>query len=168
MNEFDLRLATACRDDAETVGRLIDAMDAHYNGASNTAGLDGAIDLAFRTIADREGTQFLLAFGHARPLGLACFAVIRPGRRHQGLIFIKDLFVMAEARSRGVGQAMMAWLARFAIAEGIGRIDLTTDETNTRAQALYAELGATRRDVLMYRFDGQALWTLANAHKVKS
>lgn len=165
MNDIEIRLATTA--DADAVGRLIDAMDAHYNGAGNTAGVDGAVRLARDTIEEREGTRFLIAEIRGRPVGLACFVIIRPGRRHQGLIFVKDLFVMSEARSRGVGQAIMSWLARFAIAEGIGRIDLTTDQSNTRAQALYADLGAERRDVVMYRYGGKALWTLANAHKLK-
>jgi GNAT superfamily N-acetyltransferase len=163
MITIDVRPATA--EDAADVGRLIDAMDAHYNGQGNTEGVDAAVALARRTMETGEGTRFLVAREHGQPVGLACYAVIRPGRRHQGLIFLKDLFVVSEARSGGVGRALMAWLARFAIAEGIGRIDLTTDHANLKAQTLYATLGGKRREMLMYRYDGAALWALAGERK---
>jgi GNAT superfamily N-acetyltransferase len=151
--------------DAEEVGRLIDAMEAHYNGVGNTVGLAGAIDLARRTMETNEGTRFIVARERRVPVGLACYAVIRPGRRHQGLIFLKDLFVVTESRGGGIGRALMGWLARFALAEGIGRIDLTTDHANLRAQALYASLGGERREQLLYRFDGARLWALAGGRR---
>ncbi|MDX2158830.1 MAG: GNAT family N-acetyltransferase [Hyphomicrobiaceae bacterium] len=161
MRRIEVRLATV--DDAEIVGRLIDAMDAHYNGAGKTAGIAGAVAMARDAMAAREGTKFLVAETEGKPVGLACYVVIRPGRRHQGLVFLKDLFVVSDVRSLGVGRALMSWLARFAIAEGIGRIDLTTDHANTRAQALYTSLGGVRREMLLYRFDGATLWSLAGS-----
>lgn len=159
MSGLELHLATA--SDVNVVGRLIDAMDVHYNGAGNTAGVAGAVALARQTIGSGEGTHFLIAQQDGADAGLACFAVLRPGRRHQGLIFLKDLFVVTAMRKLGVGAAMMAWLARYAIAEGIGRLDLNADHANTQAQALYQGLGGERREILMYRFDGPALWALA-------
>ena len=40
----------------------------------------------------------------------------------------------------------MAFLSAFAVSNHIGRIDLTTDGTNTGAQRLYEALGATRQE----------------------
>ncbi|MFY0100128.1 GNAT family N-acetyltransferase, partial [Acinetobacter baumannii] len=81
----------------------------------------------------RFGTQFALARHAGRPVGLAAFAVIHPGRRLKGLIFLKDLFVAPEARGLGTGEALMRFLARFAVDNGIGRIDLTAEPHNEGA-----------------------------------
>lgn len=147
--------------DAEIVGELIDAMDAHYNGVGDTVGVAMAAELARATINGREGTRFLVALldGHAG--GIACFTVIRPGHRHQGLIYVKDLFVVTGARGTGVGRALLQALARLAIEAGIGRIDLNTAHENEPARRLYERLGGECEEVLRYRWSGGALQALA-------
>ncbi len=148
-------------DDAPAVARLIDAMDAHYRGAGNTRGAAAAVAMVEETIRQQEGTRFLLALEGDEPVALACFAVLRPGYRHQGVLFLKDLFVPENLRGRGYARAMMRELAAFAIARGIGRIDLTTDSDNAGARALYESLGGCRQDKIMFRYDGAALEALA-------
>jgi ribosomal protein S18 acetylase RimI-like enzyme len=147
--------------DADIVGSLIDAMDAHYNGAGNTSGEALAAACARQALESNEGTHFLIAELEGRPVGIACFAVIRPGRQLKGLVFLKDLFVVPEARSLGVGRALMRELARYAMARDIGRIDLTTDVANAGAQRLYEELGGRRQEILRYQYDGDRLRALA-------
>ncbi|MEQ1616128.1 MAG: GNAT family N-acetyltransferase [Hyphomicrobiaceae bacterium] len=153
------RLATIA--DAAVVAELIDAMDAHYRDDGNTRGVVAAILMVEETIRAREGTRFLLAFDRDAAVGLACFAILRPGYRHEGLLFLKDLFVPAALRQRGIGRALMRELAAFAIAHDIGRIDLTTDTDNVFARALYASLGGSPQDKVMFRYDGAALKALA-------
>jgi GNAT superfamily N-acetyltransferase len=114
-----------------------------------------------RALREKEGTHFALAFSGSRAVGIACWVVIRPGDRLQGLIFLKDLFVLPEVRGGGVGREMMRWLAREAIKLGVGRIDLTTDETNLGAARLYDSLGAERQAKVMFRYDQERLARLA-------
>ena len=160
------RLATLA--DAGIVAELIDAMDAHYRGDGNTRGVAAAIPMVERAIREQEGTRFLLAFADGGvAVGLACFCVLRPGYRHEGLVFLKDQFVPEPLRGHGYGRAMMRELAAFAIGHGIGRIDLTTDTSNDAARALYESLGGARQDKLMFRYDGAALKALA-AHGSRS
>lgn len=156
-----LLISEATIADAQDVGRLIDAMDTHYRGAGNTGGVDAAAAMAARCIAVMEGTRFLVASKDGEPVGLVCFAIIRPGRRHAGLLFLKDLFVPAHARGHGVGRALMAELARYAIDRNIGRIDLNTDAANARAQRLYEAIGARRQDKVAYTIEVDALTDLA-------
>jgi ribosomal protein S18 acetylase RimI-like enzyme len=75
-------------------------------------------------------------------------------------VFLKDLFVVPDYRSRGVGREVMRALARYALKHGIGRIDLTTDKANTGAQKLYEELGGVRQTILRYSFDTETMRTL--------
>jgi GNAT superfamily N-acetyltransferase len=157
---IEVRLAQ--RADAELVGTVIDAMDRHYRGQDAVKPAGEAAAMIARTIDSAEGTRFLIAFQEGEPVGLACFAVIRPGRGQAGLIFLKDLFVVEGARSKGVGKRLISALAHFAEANGIGRIDLTTEPDNAGAQKLYAELGGKVRPTLKYTFEGETLARLAN------
>jgi GNAT superfamily N-acetyltransferase len=85
-------------------------------------------------------------------VGLACFVLVRPGHQLAGLIHLKELFVEESARGQAVGTALMRWLADFARARGIGRIDLTTESGNRRARAFYERLGGQQMDKVFYRF----------------
>jgi GNAT superfamily N-acetyltransferase len=158
-----VRLAT--RADAAALAAVTDAMDVHYRGDAARRATGNAITMVERTFDTSEGTRFLLAELDGAPVGMACFAVIRPGHALRGLIFLKDLFVVAAARGRGTGTALMAALARYALDHDIGRIDLETATDNTGAQALYERLGGSRSVKLQYRYDGAALEQLARAGK---
>ncbi|QIG46691.1 GNAT family N-acetyltransferase [Nordella sp. HKS 07] len=117
--------------------------------------------IAEATIRTQEGTRFVLCFADDEPAGLACFAVLRPGRDLKGLIFIKDLFVRAELRSRGLGRAMMRFIAEFALGHGIGRIDLAAGTDNPGARKLYEELGGLVRPAVYFNFPEDTLRKLA-------
>ncbi|MBM6593855.1 GNAT family N-acetyltransferase [Microvirga pudoricolor] len=143
-----IRLAEA--GDAPAVASLIRALEVHYADPGSTP--EAALAVVSRSLAEREGTRYAVAFAGGRAVGLACFAVLRPGLTLQGLIFVKELFVAEDARGQAVGEAMMRWLAAYGRAHGIGRIDLTTDGGNRRAQAFYERLGARRLDKAFYRF----------------
>lgn len=156
MTSLEIRLADA--DDAERVGAVLDALDLHYRGAdaARPSGISAA--MVRRSILEYEGTHFMLALDGEVPVGVACFAVLRPGRKLQGLIFLKDLFVVEVARRHGVGSRLMQSLARFARERGIGRIDLQTDRANDGARRLYDMLGGTQRqNVLAYTFSTEAV-----------
>ncbi len=155
------RLATTA--DADTVGTLIHALDTHYRGAADAPPAHIAAAMAKRTIATREGTLFFLAFEADRSVGIACCGILRPGRSLEGVLFLKDLFTLSDARGRGVGTALLSALARHCLDHGIGRIDFTTETDNIGAQRLYDSLGGARQDKIMYRFDGQRLRRLADA-----
>jgi GNAT superfamily N-acetyltransferase len=154
-----IRIATVA--DAAVVARLIDAMDAHYRGDGNTRGIAAAIPMVEETIRSHEGTRFLVALEGDAAAGLACFAILRPGYRHEGVLFLKDLFVLPRLRGRGIGRALMRELAAFALRHEIGRIDLTTDRDNVGARALYESLGGSRQDKVMFRYDSEVLRVLA-------
>ena len=108
------RLATLA--DAETIGAIVDAMDRHYRGPDGASGVAASAAMVRRTMAEQEGTRFLLAFENETPVGIACFGILRPGRQLSGVIFLKDLFTLPEHRSRGVGRTLLRDLAHYAVA----------------------------------------------------
>jgi GNAT superfamily N-acetyltransferase len=137
--------------DAGAIAGLIHALEIHYGGEA--CPLESTLAMVRASMAEREGTRHALAFAGGRPVGLACFAVLRPGFRLTGLVFLKELFVEEQARGQAVGAALMCWLAAYARARGLGRIDLTTEAGNRGARAFYERLGAEPMDKVFYRFN---------------
>ena len=55
----------------------------------------------------------------------------------QPVCYLEDLFVMASARRRGIGKALIEWLRNAMRAEGWARLYWVTREDNRRARQLY-------------------------------
>ena len=60
-------------------------------------------------------------------------------RRHCQL---KELYIRSSQRSRGVGSAIMSWVAQYAAANGCRRLDWPVKATNSRGISFYEGLGA--------------------------
>jgi GNAT superfamily N-acetyltransferase len=148
--QIAVRLATAV--DAPSVGALIRAIDIHYRDEIVAPSRDAAAAMIRQTIETSEGTEFALAEIAGQPVGLAAFAILRPGRDLKGVLYAKEIFVRAEARGQGAGAALLAFLKAEAQRRGIGRIDLTTDPANIGAQRFYERLGGERAEKIAYRF----------------
>jgi GNAT superfamily N-acetyltransferase len=151
MPETIVRLADP--QDAGAIAELVHALEGHYGGEDQACPVEDTLAMVQASMAGQEGTRYALAFADDQPVGLACFSLLRPGFRLTGLLFVKELFIAEPARGRAVGAALMRWLADYARIRGITRIDLTTDSTNTGAQAFYERLGAERMNKVFYRFN---------------
>jgi GNAT superfamily N-acetyltransferase len=55
---------------------------------------------------------------------------------------LKELYVRSSMRSKGVGRALMAWVARHAVENGCHRIDWPVKATNAKGIAFYKSVGA--------------------------
>jgi ribosomal protein S18 acetylase RimI-like enzyme len=63
------------------------------------------------------------------------------------IFVLNDLFVKPEARGRGAGAALLRAAAEYGRLTGAVRLTLSTEVTNTTAQAVYERLG-WKRDTL--------------------
>jgi GNAT superfamily N-acetyltransferase len=147
-----LNVRLAQMTDAVMLGELLRALDMHYRDENVAPSVEDAAAMVRRTLTTAEGTEFALAEWDGVPIGLAAFAVLRPGRDLKGVLYAKEIFVPAEMRGRGIGQALLAFLKAEAIRRGLGRIDLTTDPGNVGAQRFYERLGGERMEKIAYRF----------------
>ena len=109
------------------------------------------------------------AYGHAlfacideRPVGFAIYFfnystfLGRPG------LYLEDLYVRPEARGRGVGRRLLAYLARLAVERGCGRFEWSVLDWNEPAIRFYRSLGAEPASVwTLYRLSGAPLTALA-------
>jgi GNAT superfamily N-acetyltransferase len=154
-----IRLASA-KDEA-VLATLFHAIDLHYWGAAVPPRAVMAEHVR-RDILGEHGCEIAVAELDGKAVGLATFAILYPAPGPAGQLFMKDLFTLAEARGRGIGQALMGFLASLALERGCTRFDWTAETDNPRALAFYDRLGARRVDEkVYYRFEGEALRELA-------
>jgi GNAT superfamily N-acetyltransferase len=138
--------------DHEGVADLMEEMQAHYQVPcpSRAAILSG--------LEQRPaGAEILIAVDQ-RVVGFAAFSGIYPG---PGLIpgfFLKEIYVAASHRGRGIGRALIAEMAEMAKARGYGRIDWTADRDDPRLLDFYRGLGAVEQPKkVFFRLAGDAL-----------
>lgn len=73
-------------------------------------------------------------------------------------LYLEDLFVVPEARAKGVGRALMLRLARIAVERDYGRFEWSVLDWNAPAIGFYKQLGASLLpDWRICRLTGQEL-----------
>jgi GNAT superfamily N-acetyltransferase len=98
----------------------------------------------------------------ADPVGFALFFhnystfLGKPG------IYLEDLFVRPEARGRGIGKRLLAWLAQTALARDCGRLEWAVLDWNEPSIGFYRSLGAVlKSEWQIFRLIGDPLKALA-------
>ncbi len=77
-------------------------------------------------------------------------------------IYLEDLFVVPEWRGRGIGRALLAWVARAAVERGAGRMEWSVLDWNELALGVYRRIGARPlEEWTVQRLTGDALRALA-------
>lgn len=77
-------------------------------------------------------------------------------------LYLEDLYVRPAARGRGVGRALLAYLARLAQERGCGRFEWAVLDWNEPAINFYRSLGAVpMEEWTIFRVTGEALDRLA-------
>lgn len=110
----------------------------------------------------RRFAEVVFAILDGREVGFALFFhnfstfLGKPG------IYLEDLYVLPEFRKRGVGKALLKWLANLAIERDCGRMEWWVLNWNP-ARKFYESLGAIAMDEWkVYRLTGESLKNLAN------
>ncbi len=79
-------------------------------------------------------------------------------------IYLEDLFVNPQLRGRGIGKALLANLAKRAVAQGCARVEWWVLDWNAPSIDFYKSLGAVAMDEwTVFRLTGDALTGLARA-----
>ncbi|MBX9587118.1 MAG: GNAT family N-acetyltransferase [Gammaproteobacteria bacterium] len=106
--------------------------------------------------------EVLIGYLNHQPVSFALFFhnfstfLGRPG------IYLEDLFVKPVARSKGIGQKMLAYLAHLAKTRKCGRLEWWVLDWNESAIKFYKRIGAKAMDEwTVYRVTDQALDDLA-------
>ena len=107
--------------------------------------------------------EVVIAELEGAPVGFALFFtsystfLARPG------LYLEDLYVQAQARSRGIGRTLLKYLASLARERGYGRFEWSVLDWNEPALAVYRSIGAQPlAEWTVQRLEGAALAELAN------
>ena len=153
-----LRLAS--RDDVPLILTFIREL-AQYEREPDAVQTDEAT-LAANLFGARPGAEVVIAEVDGQPAGFALFFhnfSTWLGRRG---LYLEDLFVRPGYRGRGVGQVLMAYLAKLAVERDCGRFEWAVLDWNTPAINFYRRLGAAGMDEwTVQRVTGEALRALA-------
>jgi GNAT superfamily N-acetyltransferase len=154
----DIRHAGAA--DREALAELFHDMDRHYWNDEAPSTDEWLRFLDSVVLPASKSCEIVMAEENGRPLGVATFAIVYPGAHLTGQVFLKEIYIRSEARSRGVGRRIMAYIADQALQRGCPRVDWVAEDA--RAMAFYDGLGARTLDKrVYYRLDGDALSALA-------
>ncbi len=156
--ELKIRFATI--DDAPLVLDFIRELAAYEKLADAvTADID---TLRASLFGEKPAAEVVLADWRGEPQGFALFFpnfstfLGRPG------IFLEDLYVRPEMRGKGIGRALLAFLAGLAGERGCGRLEWSVLNWNKPAIGFYKGLGAVpMEDWTVYRVAGAELAELA-------
>ena len=90
--------------------------------------------------------------------GIALFYEGLGSFRAKPFLYLEDLVVSDAARSRGVGEALMAALAREVVVRGALRLEWSVLDWNVRAMRFYERLGrAGPTTWIRYALEGEEL-----------
>jgi len=150
----------ATRHDVPVIAELIRGL-ARYEKLEHEVVMTEEL-LAAGLFGERPYAEVLLAEDEGHTVGFALFFhnfstfLGRPG------IYLEDLFVLPEHRSKGIGRLLLARLARLAVERGCGRLEWAVLDWNQDAIGFYERLGARpNSDWTVYRLTGESLSALA-------
>lgn len=112
-------------------------------------------------LCEHPPIQTDLVFVENKPAGIATWYWTYTSFAATRGIFLEDLFVRPEFRGRGFGKALLANLAKHAIAASAGRVEWSVLDWNEPSIRFYESLGAERVEGwYIYRLGGGALLKL--------
>ena len=152
----------------ETLAALMHEMCTFYSEEAPVALADVRSNLHDNLLAPASPVRLVVATDAAgEAIGFAAIALfhslVDPAPQRRGQMLLKELYVRQADQGRGVGRALMAWVARHALERGCARLDWNVSASNRQGLAFYRSLGALHvPGRLNFRLGGEYLARLAN------
>ncbi|UFN51198.1 GNAT family N-acetyltransferase [Roseomonas sp. OT10] len=148
--------------DVSPLALLFGEMQRHYGQPVSADRAVDAAALACRPVVGDFDPRTLLALIDGAVVGSVVLNVTFPAAELARSLYIRDLYVSAVARRRGIGRALVRAAARLTLQEGFCALDWTTDAANLGAREMYEGEGARRIERIYYRLAGADLRDLAH------
>ncbi len=114
--------------------------------------------------SEHPQVQALICENEGQPLGFAVYFFNYSTWLGKLGLFLEDLYVSPEHRGVGAGKALLAHLAKIAVANDCGRFEWNVLDWNKPSIEFYDSLGAEpQNEWIGYRLTGQALKDLASS-----
>lgn len=155
-----LHLRLAERSDAGQILQFITALAEYEKLLDQVVATEQKLlDTLF---GDQPYAEVIIAEYQQQPAGFALFFhnystfLAKPG------IYLEDLFVLPELRGKGIGKALITYLAQLAVSRDCGRLEWSVLDWNQPAIDFYQSLGATMlHDWRINRVTGASLQQMA-------
>ncbi|MGE5607321.1 MAG: GNAT family N-acetyltransferase [Bacteroidota bacterium] len=120
-------------------------------------------EVLYESLFQRKMAEVVIGEYQDKPVSFALFFhnfstfLGKPG------IYLEDLYVKPEMRGKGIGQIMLAFLAKLTLERNCGRLEWWCLDWNEPSVNFYKQMGAVPMDEwTVYRLADQALEDLAN------
>lgn len=111
---------------------------------------------------DRPAAQTLLAFAEGKPVAYAVYFFTFATMVGKRGLWLDDLYVNPPFRGKGIGKALLAYLAQLAIENKCGRFEWMVLDWNKSATGFYQGMGAAvLDDWRIYRLDEEGFARVA-------
>ena len=159
-NLSDLHIEPAAERDVPLILSLIKALAEYERMAGDVVADEALVHSSF--FGSAPSAEVVIARFGAEPVGFAVWFHNHStflGRRG---LYLEDLFVLPEWRGRGVGRALLVYLAKVAVGRDCGRMEWAVLNWNEPAIRFYRSLGAKPMDEWStFRFTGDDIARLA-------
>ena len=157
---MSVRISPARPDDCGVVFALIRALAEYEKLTAQVVGTPE--DLRRELFCERPVIEAVIAWEEQLPLGFALYFHNYSTFLARRGLYLEDLFVVPEARGRGIGKALIRHCARTAVERGCGRFEWAVLDWNQPAIEFYQSIGATiLPDWRICRFTGDSLTRFA-------
>jgi L-amino acid N-acyltransferase YncA len=145
-------------EDAEKLSILMTDMLEFYGAAV-------AVDVNIQTsiVANSKLVDIVLAEQEGKLFGFATFGTMYPVAGLVPFTYVQQIYVCQSGRRIGVARRLMQQIARTSLQRGMSRVEWSTSEDNSAAQAFYRGIGAKGENKVHFILKGPALHTLAAA-----
>ncbi len=151
-----LRIREAVRQDTAVILALITELAEYENLAHEVTATEGQLGEAL--FGARPFAEVMIAEYEGDAVGFALFFhnfstfLGRPG------IYLEDLYVRPDSRGKGIGRALLVYLAELAKKRNCGRLEWIVLDSNQPALEFYSRLKAIPLDEwTVFRLSGTAL-----------
>lgn len=139
-----LIIRPAARGDVGTVLSFIRQLAVYERLEHQVEATEAALEATL--FGDRPAAEVVLASLDGRAVGFALYFDTYSTFLARRGMHLEDLFVVPDARGRGIGRALLTHLAAIASARGCGRLEWSVLTWNTPAIEFYRRLGAFSLD----------------------
>ena len=153
------RIEPATERDLPIILRLVQSLAEYEHLAHAVVATEATLR---ESLFVRRAAEVVIGYAGDEPAGFAVF--FQTFSTFLGIpgMYLEDLFVDPKFRRQGLGEALLARLARIAVERGCGRLEWSVLRWNELAIGFYEKLGARPMDDWVpYRLTGDSLRTLA-------
>lgn len=140
-DEPDHGIRRAGTEDAEQIGRLLDAFNREFDDLT-----PGPAELAARFRQLLPGGETAVLLGGGGPDGVAVLRFRQAIWSESPECHLAELYVAPERRGRGRGRALLEAAIELARERGADHFELVTGEDDRAARSLYESLGFSNRE----------------------